>query len=56
MSPEIRIFSVMVGGRVFIEDPSLAVRVGADGTAPDARLAVSMAGALVKARSREVNV
>lgn len=38
---------VMVGGRVFVEDATLADTVGADGTAPDARAAVTVAGALV---------
>jgi methanogenic corrinoid protein MtbC1 len=33
---------VLVGGRPFVEDPSLAERVGADLTAPDARAAVSL--------------
>ena len=40
---------IMVGGRVFVEDPALADRVGADGTASDARRAVIVAGALVDA-------
>ena len=38
---------VMVGGRVFLEDPTLADRVGADGTAADARLALRTAAGLV---------
>ncbi|PCD03646.1 cobalamin-binding protein [Sphingomonas spermidinifaciens] len=46
--------SVMVGGRVFVEDPSLATSVGADGTARDARLALSVATHLVRARAGEV--
>lgn len=45
--------SVMVGGRVFAEDPSLASSVGADGTARDARLALSVACELVGARAGE---
>lgn len=45
---------VMVGGRVFSVDPDLAVRVGADGTARDAKLALKVAGCLVRARDREV--
>lgn len=31
---------IMVGGRAFLDDPGLARRVGADGTAPDAMKAV----------------
>lgn len=38
---------VMVGGRVFVDDPTLATRVGADGTASDAREALTVAAALV---------
>ncbi|OYY68468.1 B12-binding domain-containing protein [Sphingomonas sp. 28-63-12] len=38
---------VMVGGRIFVEDPDLAVRLGADGTAPDAKVAVQVAVDLV---------
>lgn len=41
---------VMVGGRVFSESPELADQVGADGTAKDARLALEIAGALVRDR------
>ncbi len=44
---------VMVGGRVFAENAELAAAVGADGTAPDARVAVRVAGALVDAVARE---
>lgn len=44
---------VMVGGRVFALDASRAAAVGADGTAPDARAAVRVAGALVDAVARE---
>lgn len=44
---------VMVGGRVFVDNPALAGEVGADGTAPDARVAVQVAGELVDARTRE---
>ena len=44
---------VMVGGRVFMGDPSLAAAVGADGTAPDAVRAVATAGSLVHAVSCE---
>lgn len=45
---------VMVGGRVFAENPRLASDVGADGTARDARSAVKMAQDLVDAVAREV--
>lgn len=45
---------VMVGGRIFAEAPDRAVEVGADGTAPDAKIAVRVAGELVGAISREV--
>lgn len=45
---------VMVGGRIFVEAPDRAVEVGADGTAPDAKIAVRVAGELVGALSREV--
>jgi methylmalonyl-CoA mutase cobalamin-binding domain/chain len=41
---------VMVGGRVFNENPDLAVHVGADGTAIDAKLAPKVAGQLVRKR------
>jgi methanogenic corrinoid protein MtbC1 len=44
---------VMVGGRVFVEDPALAARVGADGTARDALVATSVAAELVDAAERE---
>lgn len=44
---------VMVGGRVFAEDPSLAAQFGADGTAADARDALVIAGGLVDALSRD---
>lgn len=45
---------VMVGGRMFADAPERAVDVGADGTAPDAKVAVKVAGELVSALSREV--
>ncbi|WP_010184110.1 cobalamin B12-binding domain-containing protein [Sphingomonas sp. PAMC 26605] len=45
---------VMVGGRVFALDASRAAAVGADGTAPDARAAVRVAGALVDAVAQEM--
>ena len=44
---------VMVGGRIFSADPALATTVGADGTARDARLALSVARDLVHAREGE---
>lgn len=49
-NPQLR---VMVGGRVFVDNAALASQVGADGTAPDARLAVRVAGELVDAVARE---
>jgi methanogenic corrinoid protein MtbC1 len=42
----------MVGGRIFSEDPDLAMRVGADGTARDAKLAPKVADELVRERER----
>ncbi|MEG3165486.1 cobalamin B12-binding domain-containing protein [Sphingomonas sp. PB2P19] len=44
---------IMVGGRIFSRSPELAVQVGADGTAPDARLALEIAGTLVRQREWE---
>lgn len=44
--------AVMVGGRIFVEAPARAAEVGADGTAPDARLAVEVASGLVHAATR----
>ena len=44
---------IMVGGRVFGADAELATRVGADGTARDARLALQVAVNLVRARTEE---
>jgi methanogenic corrinoid protein MtbC1 len=38
---------VMVGGRIFTEQPGLAARVGADGTAPDGKQAVLSAEKLL---------
>ncbi|MBA3837544.1 MAG: cobalamin-binding protein [Zymomonas sp.] len=43
---------VMVGGGIFVEAPSLAAEVGADGTAADARQAVNVASKLVSAVPR----
>jgi methanogenic corrinoid protein MtbC1 len=45
---------VMVGGRVFADNADLAASVGADGTAPDARVAVRVAGELVDAVAQEL--
>lgn len=39
---------VMIGGRVVNETPGLVAEVGADGTAPDARLALNVAEELVQ--------
>lgn len=44
---------IMVGGRVFSATPGLADKVGADGTARDAKLALQLAGDLVRKRARE---
>lgn len=44
----------MVGGRIFTQDPALAVQVGADGTAADAKVAVKVAEGLVGKAEREV--
>lgn len=44
---------VMVGGRVFSADPGLAIQVGADGTARDAKLALEVASELVCVREME---
>ncbi len=44
---------VMVGGRIFSADPDLAAHVGADGTARDAKLALQVAGKLVREREWE---
>ncbi len=44
---------VMVGGRVFSSNPGLAGEVGADGTAPDAKLALHVADTLVRERAVE---
>ena len=44
---------VMVGGRVFSANPELAVQVGADGTARDAKLALKTAVKLVREREWE---
>jgi methanogenic corrinoid protein MtbC1 len=44
----------MVGGRVFSANPELAIHVGADGTAKDARSAPNVASTLVRERERAV--
>ena len=44
---------VMVGGRVFSANPALAVDVGADGTARDAKLALALAETLIHTQRRE---
>lgn len=44
---------IMVGGPTFVDRPDLALQVGADGTAPDAKLAVALARKLVAAHERE---
>ena len=46
---------ILLGGRVLMDDPQLALRVGADGTAADAQSAVDLADRLVTANAcREV--
>ena len=44
---------IMVGGRIFSADPERAALVGADGTAPDAKLALKVAADLVRMREEE---
>ncbi|HEX8556102.1 MAG TPA: cobalamin B12-binding domain-containing protein [Sphingomonas sp.] len=44
---------VMVGGRIFSAEPELAMEVGADGTACDARSALIVAADLVRVRAGE---
>jgi methanogenic corrinoid protein MtbC1 len=41
---------ILVGGRIFVERPELAVELGADGTAADGRLAVEIAEHLLDQR------
>ena len=43
---------VLVGGRVFVDAPERAIELGADATAPDARLALQVANSLVGAVAR----
>lgn len=45
--------SVMVGGWIFNNDPGLALRVGADGTARDAKLALKLAMDLIRISGME---
>lgn len=45
---------IMVGGSIFSASPELAAEVGADGTAPDAKLALKLAGELVRERASEI--
>jgi MerR family transcriptional regulator, light-induced transcriptional regulator len=47
---------VMVGGRLFVADPGLAARVGADATAADAEAAVAVAERLLALRLRAGSV
>jgi methylmalonyl-CoA mutase cobalamin-binding domain/chain len=47
---------VMVGGWIFGADPLLAGRVGADGTARDAKVALKVAADLVRAREAEAAI
>lgn len=44
---------IMVGGSIFSANPQLAAQVGADGTAPDAKLALTVAARLVRECERE---
>jgi methanogenic corrinoid protein MtbC1 len=44
---------IMVGGPVFSKDPGQAEKVGADGTALDAQLALKVAAGLVRTREQE---
>lgn len=44
---------IMVGGRIFSANPERAILVGADGTAPDAKLALKVAADLVRIREGE---
>jgi MerR family transcriptional regulator, light-induced transcriptional regulator len=43
---------ILVGGRVFTEQPELAQQIGADGTAADGQLAVALADKLILERSK----
>lgn len=42
---------VLVGGRVFTENPALAAEIGADGTAADGQLAVALADDLIRRKA-----
>jgi methanogenic corrinoid protein MtbC1 len=44
---------ILVGGRVFTEQPELAEQIGADGTAADGQLAVALAERLVTERPKQ---
>ena len=44
---------IMVGGRIFSANPERAAHVGADGTAPDAKIALKVAAELVRTREGE---
>lgn len=45
---------ILVGGRVFLEDPARAIELGADGTASDARKAAKLASRLIDAKTRGI--
>lgn len=48
---------VLVGGRMINDNPSVAIEVGADGTAPDALAALELANSMVKvAAARDLNL
>lgn len=46
---------ILVGGRVFTEQPDLAKQVGADGTAADGQLAVALADKLMTERLKQAS-
>lgn len=46
---------ILVGGRVFTEQPQLAAQIGADGTAADGQLAVALAERLVLQRLKQTS-
>lgn len=45
---------MLVGGHVFVEQPELAARIGADATASDARAAVTLANTMMARSSRKL--
>jgi methanogenic corrinoid protein MtbC1 len=48
---------VLVGGRMINDNPSVAIEVGADGTAPDALAALELANSMVKvSAARDLNL